>query len=90
MGWQDDEWEQFVDDDDEWGQLTGDEDGDDDNAVSLLCGKCNTPTLGESYVCDRCEAVICKSCAIPAVDDLGDVVAICRECAGDSHYGEDD
>lgn len=89
MGWQDDEWEQFVDDD-EWGQLADDEDGDDDDVVSLLCDKCNAPTLGESYVCDRCEAMICRSCAVPAIDGQGDMVSLCQGCAGDSHYVEND
>lgn len=62
------------------------EDGDDcDDACSI----CYASTRGDDYICDRCDAFLCRSCAVPAIDDHGNMVTLCRECAEEHTYGAD-
>lgn len=53
------------------------------------CNLCFAEIFGEEYVCDRCDALLCPACAVPAIDEESNMVMLCKNCAGEHNYGTD-
>lgn len=69
--------------DDELGLLSEEDD-------DLICSLCHSEIFGDDYTCEQCGETVCKNCYIPGVDEYGNIIFLCKECAEDSGYGQED
>jgi hypothetical protein len=92
--WHDNEYEDFDDEDDCECDEDGCEYAEDSKEVPAavgadvvlghgpaVCNICNEILLDHGETCENCAANMCSKCAIPAVDEKGNLIALCPSCS---------